>query len=85
MESKRDGSESVFLKPTSGLLWDIMDEDLYPRPLAQACRLFSFHPPHALPCTPPCTQPLLRPSVLHSTGISRLYVIIINLNLMEIW
>lgn len=28
MESKRDGSESVFLKPTSGLLWDIMDEDL---------------------------------------------------------
>lgn len=44
MESKRDGSESVFLKPTSGLLWDIMDEDLYPRPLVQARRLSSLAP-----------------------------------------
>lgn len=61
MESKPDRSESVLLKPTSGLLWDIMDEHLYPHPLPQPYHLFSFH------LTSPPTLTALLPPHPHSS------------------
>lgn len=84
MESKRDRSESVFLKPTSGLLWDIMDDNLYLRPLLLPCRLSFFHPASHTPLHSslhPTAPPAICPALC---SISHLDMII-HFTLMEIW
>lgn len=83
MESEPDRSESVLLKPTPGPLWDIMDEHLCPSP-PLPYTLISFHVSSPTVCTPP----FISHTSTHQSGplpCPSCLILVIHLNLMEIW